>query len=336
MKILGIESSCDETAASVVEDGRIILSSVISSQIDIHKRFGGVVPEIASRNHTLAIRQVVDEALVQAGVGLDEVDAIAVTYGAGLVGALLVGVSYAKALSYATGKPLYAVNHIQGHIAANYLAHPDLEPPYLCLVASGGHTALVRVKDYTDFEVMGMSTDDACGEAFDKVARVIGLEYPGGPKIELLAREGEDVVPMPRMLKGHKGYDFSYSGLKTAVINYVHTLEQKGLEIPRENIACSFQNCAISMLVDNAVRCAKALGEKKIVVAGGVGANGYLREKLTLEADKYGIQTLYPPKHLCTDNASMIAGAGYYEVLSGRPATLDLNAVPSLNITDRY
>ena len=241
MKILGIESSCDETAAAVVEDGRRVLSNVIASQIEIHKRFGGVVPEIASRNHTLAIKSMVDEALSRANVTPEDIDAVAVTYGSGLVGALLVGVSYAKALAYAAGKPLIAVNHIRGHVAANYVAHEELEPPYVCLVVSGGHTAILNVTSYTEVEILGNTVDDACGEAFDKVAKILGLPYPGGPQIERIAREGKPVIRLPRPLKKEKNLNFSFSGLKTAVINYVHTERMKGKEIVPEDVACSFQ-----------------------------------------------------------------------------------------------
>ena len=253
MKILGIESSCDETAAAVVEDGRIVHSNVIASQIEIHKRFGGVVPEIASRNHTLAIKSTVDEALCRAGVTLSDIDAIAVTYGSGLVGALLVGVSYAKALSYAAKKPLIAVNHIRGHVAANYVAHEELKPPYICLVVSGGHTAILLVKSWTEVEILGNTVDDACGEAFDKVAKILGLPYPGGPQIEKLAREGAPNIKLPRPLKKEKNLNFSFSGLKTAVINYVHTEKMKGRQVNPADVACSFQEAAISFLSDNLV-----------------------------------------------------------------------------------
>lgn len=333
MKILGIESSCDETAAAIVEDGRRVLSNVIASQIEIHKRFGGVVPEIASRNHTLAIKSTVDEALARAGVTLDEIDAIAVTYGSGLVGALLVGVSYAKALAYASGKPLIAVNHIRGHVSANYVAHEDLEPPYVCLVVSGGHTAILNVTSYTEVEVLGNTVDDACGEAFDKVAKILGLPYPGGPQIERVAKDGTPCIKLPRPLKKEKNLNFSFSGLKTAVINYVHTERQKGRKIVPADVACSFQEASISFLADNLVSAVRKTGAKKVAVAGGVGANGALRERLTVAMQKEGVKLYLPPKSLCTDNAVMIASAGYFDIISGKAyAGLDLNANPSLDL----
>lgn len=333
MKILGIESSCDETAASVVEDGRKVLSSVIASQIEIHKRFGGVVPEIASRNHTLAVKSIVDEALKEANITLSDIDAIAVTYGSGLVGALLVGVSYAKALALASGKPLVAVNHIRGHISANYIAHEGLEPPYMCLVVSGGHTAILNVKSYVDVEVIGTTVDDACGEAFDKVARVLGLPYPGGPQIERVAREGRPTVNLPRPLKKEKNFNFSYSGLKTAVINHVHNTKAKGGVVNVADVACSFQEAAVSFLSDNLIGAAKKYGAKKVAVAGGVGANTALRKRLQEVTEKEGIELYLPPKNLCTDNAAMIASAGYFDIISGKPyADLTLNATPSLGL----
>lgn len=328
--ILGVESSCDETSAAVVVNGIDVKSNVIATQIEIHKRFGGVVPEIASRNHTLAMRPVVEEALAQANVTLDDIDAYAVTYGAGLVGALLVGVSFTKALAYAERKPLIAVNHIQGHIAANYIAHNDLTPPYLCLVVSGGHTALVMVKDYTDLEIIGETTDDACGEAFDKVARVLGLPYPGGPHIERLAKSGRVTIDLPRAFKNDKAhYNFSYSGLKTAVINYVHNAEMRGDEINKANVAASFQAAAVGVLADAAERAVKDRGADKIVVAGGVSSNAYLRETF----EKRFKKVYFPPVKLCTDNAAMIAAAAYFKLKSGaEPAPLTLNAEPALKL----
>lgn len=328
--ILGVESSCDETSAAVVVNGINVKSNVIATQIEIHKRFGGVVPEIASRNHTLAMRPVVEEALAQANVTLDDIDAYAVTYGAGLVGALLVGVSFTKALAYAERKPLIAVNHIQGHIAANYIAHNDLTPPYLCLVVSGGHTALVMVKDYTDLEIIGETTDDACGEAFDKVARVLGLPYPGGPHIERLAKSGRVTIDLPRAFKNDKAhYNFSYSGLKTAVINYVHNAEMRGDEINKANVAASFQAAAVGVLADAAERAVKDRGADKIVVAGGVSSNTYLRETFEKRFNK----VYFPPVKLCTDNAAMIAAAAYFKLKSGaEPAPLTLNAEPALKL----
>ena len=332
MLILGIESSCDETAAAVVRDGREILSNVISSQIEIHRRFGGVVPEIASRNHTLQIRSVVDEALREAKVSMEDIDAIAVTYGAGLVGALLVGVSYAKALSYATGKPLYAVNHIRGHIASNYLTYPELEPPFMCLIVSGGHTAIARVSDYTDIEVVGSTTDDACGEACDKVARILGLPYPGGPEIDRLAREGEDNIVFMKK-KRLSGFDLSYSGLKTAVMNYVNNETQKGTPIRKADVARSFQSVAMGMLVDSTERALKKYRERTLVIAGGVSANSELRRRALEMTESLGARCYFPDMKLCTDNAAMIASAAYYDIRSGKaPSELTLNADPSLEI----
>lgn len=330
--ILAIESSCDETACAVTR-GREILSSVIASQIDIHKRYGGVVPEIASRNHVMAISGVVSKALSDAGVEAHELDCIAVTYGSGLLGALLVGVSFAKAFAYALDKPLIAVNHIKGHIAANYLAFPDLEPPYVCLIASGGHTAVAKVTGLDEIEVLGSTQDDAAGEAFDKVARVLGLEYPGGPKIQKLAEQGKNVVALPTPLKAERGYDFSYSGLKTAVINFVHTAEQKGVALDKADVAKSFQTKAVDMMTDTALRAAIDTGTKKIVIAGGVAANAYLRDSMTRKAAAKGIEVFYPPLGLCTDNAAMIASQAYNMILSGRGcASEELDAVASVPI----
>lgn len=323
MKILGIESSCDETAAAVVEDGREVLSNVISSQIAIHREYGGVVPEIASRNHVLNINGVVDEALKQANCELSEVDAIAVTYGAGLIGALLCGVSFAKALAMSAKKPLIAVNHLHGHIAANYIAHKDLEPPYLCLVVSGGHTALVDVKSYTEFEVIGQTADDACGEAFDKVARVLGLPYPGGPEIDKLAATGKVCIPLPKPKFSGSDIKFSYSGIKTAVVNYCHNTK----EFEKADVAASFRHAAVSQLIDNTVKCVKKYGYKTVAVAGGVGANKLLREEMEKASRKYGFRAYFPTPILCTDNAAMIAAAGYYDYIEGKGISgLDLNA----------
>lgn len=329
--ILGIESSCDETAAAVVKNGREVLSNVINSQIDIHKRYGGVVPEIASRCHIEAVNAVVDEAMEKAGVTFDDIDAIAVTYGPGLVGALLVGVSTAKAMAYATKKPLVNVHHIKGHICANYVAHTDLEPPFVCLVASGGHSHIVYAKDFLDYEIMGMTRDDAAGEAFDKIARVLGLGYPGGPKIDALAKEGNpDAVEFPRVKMAENSLDFSFSGVKTAVINHVHKLEQKGEEFNKADIAASFQNAVTDVLVDHTIEAAQRKGVKTVVLAGGVASNSALREKMTERAEVKGIRVLYPTPILCTDNAVMIAAAGYYEFISGVRADMRLNAVASL------
>ena len=332
--IIALESSCDETACAVTR-GRKVLSSVIASQIDIHKRYGGVVPEIASRNHVMAISQITSQAIADAGIKPEELDCVAVTYGAGLLGALLVGVSFAKAYAYALGKPLIPVNHIRGHVAANYIAKPDLKPPYICLIASGGHTAVVRVDDFEEITLLGSTQDDACGEAFDKVARVLGLEYPGGPQIQKLAREGKPVVQLPTPLKNSEGYDFSYSGLKTAVINYVHSKEQKGEEFSKADIACSFQEKAVSIMTDAAVRAAKDSRLDTIVIAGGVAANERLREVMMQKAEKHGLKVYYPPLSLCTDNAAMIASEAYNLVGSGADAAkITLDASATVKITD--
>ena len=316
--ILGIESSCDETAAAVVKNGREILSNVINTQIALHKKFGGVVPEVASRRHIETIDTVIDSALEEAGMTFDDIDAIAVTYGPGLIGALLVGVSTAKALAYALKKPLVPVHHIKGHISANFAAHPELEPPFVCLVASGGHSHIVEVKDYTHFEVMGRTRDDAAGEAFDKIARVLGLGYPGGPLIDKLAKEGNpDAVHFPRVKMDKNSLDFSFSGVKTAVINYLHMLDQNGEEYNKADIAASFQ-------------AAMRKNSKIIALAGGVASNSALREKMTSRAGEHGIDVIYPPPVLCTDNAAMIACAGYYGYLDKNFADMTLNAVASL------
>lgn len=329
--ILGIESSCDETAAAVVRNGREALSNVINSQIDIHKQYGGVVPEIASRCHIEAVNTVVDEALEKAGVSFEDIDAIAVTYGPGLVGALLVGVSTAKALAYALKKPLINVHHIKGHICANYVAHPDLKPPFTCLVASGGHSHIVYAEDYIKYEIMGMTRDDAAGEAFDKIARVLGLGYPGGPKIDALAKEGDPhAVEFPRVKMANDSLDFSFSGVKTAVLNYTHKLDQKGEEYNKADIAASFQNAVTDALCEHTIEAAQRRNSKTIVLAGGVASNSALRAKMTEQAGKKGISVLFPPPILCTDNAVMIAAAGYYEYISGTRADMRLNAVPSL------
>ena len=329
--VLGIESSCDETAAAVVKNGREGLSNVINSQIDIHKRYGGVVPEIASRCHIEAVNAVIDEALKNANVKFSDIDAIAVTYGPGLVGALLVGVSSAKALSYALRKPLVNVHHIKGHICANYVAHKDLKPPFICLVASGGHSHIVYAKDFLEYEIMGMTRDDAAGEAFDKIARVLGLGYPGGPKIDALAKEGNPkAFDFPRVKMAEDSLDFSFSGVKTAVINHIHMLEQKGEEYNKADVAASFQEAVCDALVSHTIEAAKRKNLKTIVIAGGVASNSALRKKMTEEAKKLNMDVLYPSPVLCTDNAAMIASAGYYEYISGVRADMKLNAVASL------
>lgn len=324
--ILAIESSCDETCAAVIKGGRDILSSKIMSSATEHIRFGGVVPEIASRAHTSAVSLVVKEAIEASGLTLKDIDAVAVTYGAGLLGALLVGVSYAKTLAYSLGVPLIAVSHIRGHLAAAYLSDKNLKPPFVSLLASGGHTAVIVVKDYDEFKILGSTLDDAVGEAFDKVARVLGLNYPGGPNVERLAREGQNSIKLPKMLKGEGGYNFSYSGLKTAVINYAHGKEQKGEELPRADLAASFQSAALDILVEKAIQAAKEYNLKTVTVGGGVAANGYLREKLTKECEKNGLKLVLPEKVLCTDNAAMIGAEGYIRYLKGKFADLSLNA----------
>lgn len=332
LTVLAIESSCDETACAIVKDGREVVANVVATQIEIHRRFGGVVPEIASRNHTLSIENVVKETLRQANMTKDDIDAVAVTYGAGLLGALLVGVNFAKALAYAWKKPLFAVSHIKGHIAANYI-DSDLQPPYLCLLASGGHTAIVKVVDYEHIRLIGQSRDDACGEAFDKVARVLGLPYPGGPEIQKKAREGRAVFDMP--IPKSSGLDdlyFSYSGLKTYVINLVHNLSQKGEEIPVADIAASFQKSAVSQLVEGLKTAIKGTGIKKIAVAGGVSANEELRKRID-ELSNSGCEVHYPKLKYCTDNAAMIGAAACFLIKSGAEEsdmTLDAKATVAL------
>lgn len=328
--ILGIESSCDETAASVTKDGREVLSNVVYSQIALHEVYGGVVPEIASRKHIDKIIYVIDEAIKQANINQEDLNAIAVTYNPGLIGALLVGVSVAKALAYSLGKPLVPVNHIQGHISANYITYKKLQPPFVSLVASGGHSHILHIKDYREFEILGATTDDAAGEAFDKAARILGLGYPGGPKLNKLAEEGNpQAIKFPRP---HNGFDFSFSGLKTAVINYVHTLEQKGEEINRADVAASFQQAVCDVLVKNTVDAAKSVGCKKVAIAGGVAANTCLRRQMENTLRENNMEFFCPPISLCTDNAAMISCAGYYNYISGVRGGLDLNAAPQLSL----
>ncbi len=330
--ILGIESSCDETAASVVKNGKEVLSNVISSQIVIHRKFGGVVPEIASRKHIENIMPVIDQALADAKVGLDDIDAIAVTYGPGLVGALLVGLSAAKSLAWATGKPLIGVNHLEGHVFANFLADADLKPPFMALVVSGGHTALLKVTGYNTFEMLGQTRDDAAGEAFDKIARVMGLPYPGGPEIERLALGGNaDALHFP-VAKLDKPYEFSFSGLKSAVINYLHNEEQGHREVNRADVAASFQKAVVNALVKEAVLAMKETGYKKIVLAGGVSANKTLQNTLAQAMQEIGCELVHPTPILCTDNAVMIACRGYFMYQAGMTSPLDLNAYPSLKL----
>ena len=334
--ILAIESSCDETAASVVKNGRTILSNVISSQIALHTLYGGVVPEIASRKHIEKINQVIKEALKEAGVTLDDLDAIGVTYGPGLVGALLVGVAEAKAIAYAKKLPLVGVHHIEGHVSANYIEHPDLEPPFLCLIVSGGHTHLVIVKDYGEFEILGRTRDDAAGEAFDKVARAIGLGYPGGPKVDKLAREGNpDAIVFPKGKLGDCPYDFSFSGVKSAVLNYINNAQMKGEEINRADVAASFQKAVTDVLTEHTIYAARKYGMDKVALAGGVASNSALRASMKAACEKAGIQLYYPAPILCTDNAAMIGAAGYYEFIKGTRHGLDLNAVPNLKLGER-
>ena len=326
--ILGIETSCDETAVAIVKNGREILADEIISSATEHARFGGVVPEIASRSHTDAILKATKSALEKANLTFDDIDAIAVTEGAGLLGALLVGVSFAKALAFSLGKPLVPVSHIRGHIAAAYLTEKTLEPPFITILASGGHTAIVAVDDYYNLNVLGSTIDDAVGEAFDKVARVLGLSYPGGPNVERLAKEGKNIVPLPKMLKNYDGgeYDFSYSGLKTAVINFVSNEQSRGNEINGADVACSFQHAAIDVLIDKAFKAANQFCYKTIAVSGGVGANGYLRSTLEERVKNSGFKLVLPEKRYCTDNGAMIAAEGYLQYKNRNFADLSLNA----------
>ena len=334
--IRAFESSCDETAASVVKNGRCVLSNIISSQIAIHTLYGGVVPEIASRKHIEKINQVVEAALKEADVTLDDIDAIGVTYGPGLVGALLVGVAEAKAIAYAKKKPLVGVHHIEGHVSANYIEHPDLEPPFLCEIISGGHTHLVIVKDYGSFEILGRTRDDAAGEAFDKVARAIGLGYPGGPKIDKLAKEGNPhAIDFPRAHMEDAPYDFSFSGVKSAVLNHLNKCRMTGEPIVEADIAASFQQAVVDVLVDNAIRAAKDYHMDRLAIAGGVASNGALRAAMEAACEKEGIRFYRPSPIFCTDNAAMIGVAAYYEYQKGTRHGWDLNAVPNLKLGER-
>lgn len=336
VKILAIESSCDETSAAVVVNGRNVLSNIIYSQIDIHTLYGGVVPEIASRKHIEKITQVIRQALKEAECTLDDIDAVAVTYGPGLVGALLVGVGAAKAIAFAKDIPLVGVHHIEGHIAANYIENKDLEPPFMCLVVSGGHTHLVKVVDYGKFEILGITRDDAAGEAFDKVARAIGLGYPGGPKIDKLAKEGNpDAIEFPRAHVDDAPYDFSFSGIKSAVLNYINSANMQGKEINRADVAASFQKAVVDALVSRAVRLAKECGMDKLAIAGGVASNSALRAAVQEECAKNNIKFYSPSPVLCTDNAAMIGAAAYYEYIKGVRHGYDLNAVPNLKLGER-
>lgn len=334
--ILAIESSCDETAAAVVKNGREVLSNVISSQIALHTLYGGVVPEIASRKHIEKINQVIEEALREADMTLEEITAVAVTYGPGLVGALLVGVSEAKAIAYAAGKPLVGVHHIEGHVSANFIEHPDLEPPFICLIVSGGHTHLVVVKDYGEFEILGRTRDDAAGEAFDKVARAVGLGYPGGPKVDKAAKEGNPhAMEFPRAKVEGAPYDFSFSGLKSAVLNHINHAKMMGEEIHVPDLAASFQNAVVDVLVSKAILAAKEFGYTKLAIAGGVASNSALRSAMKEACEKENIQFYYPSPIYCTDNAAMIGVAGYYEYINGARSGWDLNAVPNLKLGER-
>ena len=334
--ILAVESSCDETAAAVVKNGREVLSNVISSQIALHTQFGGVVPEIASRKHMEKINQVIAQALKDAGVSLEEITAIGVTYGPGLVGALLVGVAEAKALAWAAKKPLVGVHHIEGHVSANYIEHPELEPPFVCLIVSGGHTHLVVVRDYGEFEIIGRTRDDAAGEAFDKVARAVGLGYPGGPKVDKTAKEGNPhAVEFPRAKVEGSPYDFSFSGLKSAVLNYINKARMTGQEICVPDLVASFQNAVVEALVSRAVLAAKEYGYDKLAIAGGVASNSALRAAMEEACAREGLKFYRPSPIYCTDNAAMIGAAAYYEYRKGVRHGWDLNAVPNLKLGER-
>ncbi|MBR3457990.1 MAG: tRNA (adenosine(37)-N6)-threonylcarbamoyltransferase complex transferase subunit TsaD [Selenomonadaceae bacterium] len=332
---LDIESSCDETAAAVLRGGRTILSNIISTQIPVHRKFGGVVPEIASRRHIVNIMPVIDEAIAKAGVGLKDIGQVAVTYGPGLVGALLVGVSAAKALAFALDVPLIGVNHLEGHIFANFLSEKSLEPPFVALVVSGGHTALVRVRGYNHFTLMGQTRDDAAGEAFDKVARVMGLPYPGGPQIDRLAGEGNPLaIDFPQALRGDGSYEFSFSGLKSAVLNYLNSMQQKGVDVNKADVAASFQHAVVEILAAKSFEAVTEAGMDTLVLAGGVAANSTLEKRLREEAGRRGIRFLYPSPVLCTDNAAMIACRGFYQAKAGKYSDAHLNAVPGLELLD--
>ncbi len=330
---LGIESSCDETSAAIVVNGRKVLSNIISSQIDIHKKFGGVVPEVASRKHVEAVSNVIEEAVRQAGIEYKDIDLIASTYGPGLVGALLVGLSAAKGIALSLKKPFIGVNHIEGHISANYIACQELKPPFLCLVVSGGHTHLVYVKDYGEYDILGRTRDDAAGEAYDKIARAIGLGYPGGPQIDRLAKEGnKEAISFPRAMLEEGSLDFSFSGLKSSVLNYLNKMKMQDLQINNADVAASFQEAVIDVLCTKAIEGAEKTGSKVLCLAGGVASNSALRKELEERCRVNNIELKYPPAVLCTDNAAMIASAGYYEFIKGGSSPLSLNALPSLKL----
>lgn len=335
MLTLAIESSCDETSCGVIKDGREVLSNIISSQIDIHRRFGGVVPEIASRKHVESINLIIQEALDEAKVAFNDIDFISVTQGPGLVGALLVGLSAAKSIAYGLNIPLVGVNHIEGHVCANYIEHKDLKPPFVCLIVSGGHTYLIDVEDYNSYTLYGRTRDDAAGEAFDKVARAMGLPYPGGPFIDSLASKGnKEKIEFPRVFLDDKTYDFSFSGLKTAVLNYLNGAKQRGEEIVLEDVAAGFQQAVLDVLVEKSFRLSRELGRDKIVIAGGVAANKGLREMMETRGIKNNIGIFYPSPRLCTDNAAMIGSAGYYNYINGKTSPLDLKVMPNLSFLD--
>ena len=333
MKILAIESSCDETAAAVVEDGRKVLSSIVASQVEEHKLYGGVVPEIASRRHAEAIVPVVSQALEQAKVSLSEIDAIADTYAPGLIGALLVGVNFAKGLSLSTGIPLVPTHHLRSHIASNYISNTELKPPFLCLIVSGGHSHIVMVEDYTKMKIIGRTRDDAAGEAFDKAARTMGMHYPGGIALDKVAEDGDPhAFTLPRPVVHDAPYDFSFSGLKTAVINLIHNSSQKGIELNKADVCASFRYAVVDCLTTNFLRAAEDLGVKRLVIAGGVSANSLLRSTLESECKKRGYEFFMPDKSLCGDNAAMVGSQGYYEYISGNIAKADLNAYATMSI----
>ena len=334
--ILAIESSCDETAASVVKNGRIVLSNIIASQIDTHKKYGGVVPEVASRMHIEVVDKVVKEALSNANVSLNDIDAIGVTYGPGLVGALLVGLQYAKGLAFSSKKPLIGVNHIEGHISANYIEYNELVPPFISLVVSGGHTFIVHIKDYGEYEVIAQTRDDAVGEAYDKVARALGLGYPGGPKIDKIAKEGnENAIQFPRANFHEETFDFSFSGVKSAVLNYLNKCKMQGEEVNTADVAASFQKAVVDVLKDNLFEVCSKMNVKKIAVAGGVASNSALRSALLNEGRDKGIEVLFPSPILCTDNAAMIGSAAYFQFEKGNISNLELNAKPNLKLNGR-
>lgn len=333
MLTLAIETSCDETSCAILKDGREVLSNIISSQIEIHKEYGGVVPEIASRKHIENINQIIQESLEEAKVGFDDIDIVGVTQGPGLVGALLIGISSAKAIAYALDIPLIGVNHIQGHICANYIEHKDLEPPFICLIVSGGHSYLVHVKGYTEYELIGQTRDDAAGEAFDKVARALGLPYPGGPHIDRLAKLGnKNAIEFPRVMLEKDSYDFSFSGLKTSVLNYLNQMEQKNESIVVEDVAASFQAAILDVLVEKAFRLAKEKGLNKIVMAGGVASNSGLRDRMFEKAQEEGVEIYHPSKMLCTDNGAMIGSAAYFNYKAGQKSDLGLKVKPNLGL----